>query len=170
MGVAGGFNHSEIANFYSRTHIAILLGWFLELPTNRLHLDPRTPYLSQKYFGKYKNNTGPCFKTIFHIWESENLKCWKVCAPNFLNFWTSELLFLTFWNVEPMMFELWDFWNFETLLFRKFEILETWNFDILEFWDIEDGHREMMKIPANKSSKSWIWISYLSKNNEMETC
>ena len=27
----------------------------------------------------------------------------------------------------------------------------------------EDGQPKMMKIPAKKPSKSWIWISYLSK-------
>ena len=32
----------------------------------------------------------------------------------------------------------------------------------------EDGHREMMKIPVNKCSTSWIWISYLSKSMKRE--
>ena len=35
-----------------------------------------------------------------------------------------------------------------------------------------DGHREMTKVPANKSSKPWMWISYLSKawNGNLVTC
>ena len=38
-----------------------------------------------------------------------------------------------------------------------------WKHEKLESWKVEDGHREMMKIPVKHSSKSWIWISYLSK-------
>ena len=39
-----------------------------------------------------------------------------------------------------------------------------WNFGYLMFIKFcEDGDREMMKIPVNDSSKSWICISYLLK-------
>ena len=47
------------------------------------------------------------------------------------------------------------FWKFEYSFFIKF---------------CEDEDREMMKIGQIKSTKSWIWISYLSKKHEMEFC
>ena len=59
----------------------------------------------------------------------------------------------------------------ESLCTKLFEILELgnlkfWNLKHLKFWKVDTskictGNDEE---PSNKSSKCWIWISYLSKN------
>ena len=54
-------------------HIAILFGWFLELPKIRLNMDPRTPYLSPKYFLGNIRNIGTSLKILFSY-----MRIWKV--------------------------------------------------------------------------------------------
>ena len=48
------------------------------------NMDPRTLYLSQKHFKKSRNMGTPSKNILFQICESENLICWKVCVPIFL--------------------------------------------------------------------------------------
>ena len=57
--------------------IAILFRTCLYRPKNQLNMDPRSPYLSLKYFNNYKNNIGTSLNILnYHIWESENLHIW----------------------------------------------------------------------------------------------
>ena len=50
------------------------------------------------------------------------------------------------------------------MIFINVEMLKSRNFDIYR----KEGHRQMMKIRLIKSQKSWICMSYLSKQEEME--
>ena len=82
-------------------HVAILFGWFLELPTNRLNLDPRTPNLSPKYLKKTRKNGNILENIMFYIWESAILKILEAIRTTF----------------------------FEILEFYHFKIVEIWNFE-----------------------------------------
>ena len=56
-------------------HIAILFGWFLEVPTFCQNLDPWTYQLLPKPFKRIKKNVKwPLEHIILHIWESELLE------------------------------------------------------------------------------------------------
>ena len=52
-------------------------------------------------------------------------------------------------------------WNIsKNIICINVKVLETRNVDIVR----KDGHRKMVKIRLIQSQKSWICISYLSKN------
>ena len=64
-------------------HIAILLGWFLELPTCSLFTDPYPPYLSPTYFKNTRKKYGNLLeKYSFSISQlSGNQKISKLWTP-----------------------------------------------------------------------------------------
>ena len=70
-------------------------------------------------------------------------------------------------SLEHNIFHIWEF-----ELLKMFEGLCTqhlfWKFEYLTFIKIcEGGDRKMIKNAEIKSTKSWIWISYLSKKQEI---
>ena len=117
-------------------HIAIRFGWFLELPKNQLNLDPRTPYLSPKYFKKYKKHYGDILDfSYLRIWKSEiigryaclftfryfeNLKLFTLgFAIRKLKLDSLELQLAKLENLEIINLQL---WNFVPLRCRKLDL------------------------------------------------
>ena len=95
-------------------HIAILFGRFLELPKNRLNLDPRTPYLSPK-----KIMATPLNNNIFFIYEI--LSILKLLE----GFYVPTVWKFGIWQLEHLMkfskFVDWAFVNLKigNLIFEK---------------------------------------------------
>ena len=117
----------------------------------------------------------------FFLMIFEYFECLGTLPGGLGHILSPRLRFLWFWRISRakgvVLFEvifgtfcihfLLFFWVFDFLMFR-FWFLEFWKFEILKSWKVEDGHRRMMKIPVKKSSKSWIWISHLSKNMKLK--
>ena len=127
-----GFNYSKWP-ILTPGHIAILFGWFLELPKNLLNMDPRTPYLSPKYLKKKKKTWTHPWTYYVHIWEYAILnllegRCTKL-------FEILELDVLKLWELESLKWQIINF-EIESLKYvneiSKFGIVR-WNrkFDIL---------------------------------------
>ena len=115
--------------------IAILFGWFLELPKNRPNLDPRTPYLLPKMHQQIPaTNVGASLKNIIFI--SENLKfwnSWKVCIPNFSSFQS-----FGFWKLKMCDFEC---WTFEVARFCFWNVT-MWKLGHMEIDNLKIGNLE----------------------------
>ena len=83
--------------------IAILFGWFLELPNNRQNLDPRTPYLSPNISGNTRKS-GNILETYYfaylRIWMFESFGKYKCWALGFFGIWKSE--YLTTWKFDNL--------------------------------------------------------------------
>ena len=85
--------------------IAILCGSFLERPSMWPNLDPRTPYLSQKYFKKYKKHMETSLKLLFsylRIWNYDNIG-----RSVYLAFPFVYVSFLFFWHLKIFKFGVW---------------------------------------------------------------
>ena len=126
---------------------------FFERPTMWPNMDPRTPYLSPKYFKT-------CKKLWEHPWKigfiSENLKfwkLWKVCVYKFLKFenlkmwniWAFEILKI--WGLKLENLKVWKWtYELENLKFGNFDIwwlgILKLKINILKF---ENEHLEIWK-------------------------
>ena len=107
-------------------HIAILFAWFLELPKNQLNMDPRTLYLSPKYFKKCKKLWERPWQNIVHICESEILKMLE-------GLWPNSLFCFCVFSFNILNFGFFRFW--------KNVILKFWRFESVKSWDFENVHR-----------------------------
>ena len=146
-------------------HTAILFGWFLELPTTRSNLDPRTLYSAPIYF-KNTRRYGRILGFLFFV--SDNLKlwkCWKVCVPHFLKYWIFDNLKIRILENCKIDIGKLDIWKLEVwkLKVRQLDFL-FWKLRARQFFIkiCDDGHRKWWKL-VKQSPKSWIWISYRSK-------
>ena len=133
-------------------HIAIFFGWFLELPKKRIIIDPRTLYLSPKYFKTYKKIWKHLWTYYFHGWEYDFLKCLE--GPcTFFEIWQ-----LVFGHLKICKFEFGQlkFGKLETWRCDKFETLK---FKHLNFWEFDN-----LKI-GNCDCSFWIfWASHVLSN------
>ena len=129
---------------------------------------------------------------IYHQNTSRNIrKLWKHPWFSYLRIWNSDvfeglcthLLFLFLLMIKcsklenkAMEFAIcilktrdFDFWYFEILKLRNLEVWQATFLisKLLKSWQIEDGEREMMKIPVNKFFKI-LDMNFISiKNHEM---
>ena len=92
--------------------IAILSGSFLERPTMWPNLDPRTLYLSPKYFKTYKNILTQYYLSYRRIWNTEHgrsVYIFFICySESFETLKCGSFGFqLCFWNSEIWKFEFW---------------------------------------------------------------
>ena len=111
-----GFNYSQMANY--RFLIDSTTFWMI-LGTSKIFdffgpvVGPHSPYLSCKYFNKYKKNVETSWKIwIFgylRIWKSQKKR--KSCVPDFSIF-------------EISKFEESKIWRSEFLIIRNDEILK----------------------------------------------
>ena len=113
-------------------HVAIPLGWFLELPNFSLFTGPDSPYLSWKYFRKYKNKCGIISETYY--------------------------LFISQLSGIPIV---WHFWTYQTHIFlyyisgillnKSWRLIGVWMFShaiILDnplFWQNFGSYRNHQK-------------------------
>ena len=114
--------------------IAILFGWFLERPKMWPKLDPRTPYLSPKYFKIIQENIGTSLEILFSHQRIWNYDCrWKVCVP-------SLYLFIEFTNLEvfkmKMANEIWKFGN-SKIEMAKMKLVNLKNMNHLTFGNLK---------------------------------
>ena len=118
--------------------IAILFGWFLERPKMWQNMDPRTPYLSPKYFNQYKRQYVDILGTSF----------------SYLRIWT-------YANVGRHVYRTFSTCGFVCL--REREIVETWKCWILksEFWKLIVGHLDTLQL-----CKVTIWRLIVIKRCE----
>ena len=118
-------------------HIAILFGMISGTSKNRLNVDPRSLYLSPKYFKKYKKYGNILGKYYF---SSRNLiVCkWKVYVPNFLKCWI-----LKIWKLKMKELGIWKL-EIGNLEIWKYEVdnleIGNWKLENFKCWNSRAPH------------------------------
>ena len=106
-------------------------------------MDPRGPYLSPKYFKRYKIDTQTSLNILFsylRIWNSENIG-----RSMYHTFW-----FLGIWKFDYFLFEI---CKIEVL---EFEIRNEWTLNNLEMWKL--------------NVKNGFWNTYLESSFVFGNC
>ena len=127
------------------------------------NVDPRTRYLSTKYFKNTRKVMGSSLENIL-IFIPENLrfwKCWKVCVPSVFFIYTY-IYILCFCNFEILKFEKVKNWNLETWTIYN---LEIWKFPNWKFpnWKCPDWKLTNCKCPQMNVFKLTISNLTVSK-------
>ena len=121
-----------------------LFGYFWSFLKTLPNMDPRTPYLLQTYFKKYKINMDAFYENLIYV------------GVGFLNFEIVEtyvhqsFLFFVNWCVRDSALRTLRFWIFEIVKLRNVETFEfwlpeVWSFAIVNhFWNVGKAEPEQL--------------------------
>ena len=120
--------------------IPILFGWFLKIPKCSPNLDPWTPYVSLKYFKKYKKIMGTSLKHIIFTYmdcrkfvnfgKDGHRKMMKIRVIKSSKSWIRDQYLLK--NMSGFLW-IWYQYLYQNI---KWHFLDIWKFEILKLCHI----------------------------------